>query len=88
MAETKYGEHLIKAEIMAREGEAPALRFSATEYGVNASWVLLPVTNVKPSASDLPTHKHDFHRNRKDISSIPRRFRTSHRERLTVPVAG
>jgi hypothetical protein len=61
MAETKYGKHLIKAEIMAKEGEAPVLRFSAAEYGVNASWVLLPVTNLKPSAEDLPTHKHDFH---------------------------
>ncbi len=61
MAETKYGKHLIKADITAREREEPAFRFSAAEYGVNASWVLLPVTNLRPSAEELPTHKHSFH---------------------------
>jgi hypothetical protein len=61
MAKTKYGKHLIKADIMAKEGEVPVFRFSAAEHGVDASWVLLPVTTLKPSAEDLPTHKHAFH---------------------------
>ena len=61
MAETKYGDHLIPAEIMQKEGEAPAFRFSAAPYGINASWVLLPVLNINPQANDLPTHSHKFH---------------------------
>jgi hypothetical protein len=61
LANTKYGDHLIPAEIMQKEGEEPAFRFSAASCGVNASWVLLPITTLKPSARELPTHSHNFH---------------------------
>jgi hypothetical protein len=61
MPNTKYGDHLIPAEIMQKEGEEPVFRFSAASFGINASWVLLPVTNLKPSARELPTHSHSFH---------------------------
>jgi hypothetical protein len=61
MAETKYGKHVIKADIWAKEGEDPTFRFSAAEYGINASWVLFPITKFHPSAEELPTHSHDFH---------------------------
>jgi hypothetical protein len=61
MAETKYGKHLIEAPFqLAREGTGVhVLSFAAAEYGVKATWVLLPV--LKPSTGEgLPTHSHDF----------------------------
>ncbi len=61
MAETKYGKHLIEAPFeLAREGTGVhIINFAAAEYGVKASWVLLPV--IKPSTGEgLPTHSHDF----------------------------
>lgn len=61
MAETKYGQHLIPAEIEQVEGEVPVFRFSAAPYGVDASIVLLPVTDIDPQANRLPTHSHKFH---------------------------
>jgi hypothetical protein len=61
MTNTKYGDHLIPAEIMQKKGEEPVFRFSAASCGINASWVLLPVTTLKPTAEELPTHSHKFH---------------------------
>ncbi len=61
MAETKYGKHLIKADIMPREREEPNLKFFAAEYGVNASWVLVPITKMQVDTEKLPTHSHSFH---------------------------
>jgi hypothetical protein len=61
MPNKKYGDHLIPAEIMQKEGEEPVFRFSAASCGINASWVLLPVTTLKPTAEELPTHSHKFH---------------------------
>ena len=61
MTSTKYGDHLIPANITQKEGEVPILEFAAAPYGVDASWVLLPVTKLKPQVEELPTHSHDFH---------------------------
>jgi hypothetical protein len=61
MANTKYGKHLIPAPFeLAREGTgAYILNFAAAKYGVDASWVLLPVIKISTKES-LPTHSHDF----------------------------
>ena len=61
MAETKYGRHLIEAPFELDKGGRGlhVLNFAAANYGVNATWVLLPV--IKPSTGEsLPTHSHDF----------------------------
>jgi hypothetical protein len=78
MAKTKYGHHFLKPEVnVHRAGEDPTFRFSASGHGIDASWVLLPVNRLKPSAEDLPTHSHDFHQiitwfgaNPRDISEF------------------
>ncbi len=62
MAETKYGKHLIKAPMTESKTEkTPILKFSAGDYGVNASWVLVPYTKVRTTGEGLPTHSHTFH---------------------------
>ncbi len=62
MAETKYGKHLIKAPIAPKVTDEPTFDFSAGEYGVDASWVILPVTHLPTEIHEaLPTHKHSFH---------------------------
>jgi hypothetical protein len=61
LAETKYSKHLIEAPFELDRGGTGlhVLNFAATNYGVKATWVLLPV--VKASAGEsLPTHSHDF----------------------------
>ena len=61
MGKTKYGKYLISAPFQQdRSGMGVhVLYFSATEYGVKATWVLLPV--IKTSTGEgLPTHSHDF----------------------------
>lgn len=63
MTTTKYADRLIPANIIQDnkyEGERPTFQFSAAPYGVNASWVLLPITDPI-DFKDLPTHAHDFH---------------------------
>ena len=61
MAKTKYGKYLIKPEFhLDREGMGnKILRFEAAKYGINASWILLPVTKAT-KYFDNP-HSHDFH---------------------------
>ena len=61
MVNTKYGQHLIAAPFQPDKGGTGlhVLYFTATEYGVKATWVLLPV--IKASTGEgLPTHSHDF----------------------------
>jgi hypothetical protein len=62
MAETKYGKHLIKAPLeLARDKTGVyIINFAAAKYGVDASWVLLPVTKIA-KGEGLPTHYHDFY---------------------------
>jgi hypothetical protein len=61
MAKTKYGKYVINAPFQTDRGGKglQVLYFDAKEYGVNATWVLLPVTQPS-SGESLPTHSHDF----------------------------
>jgi len=61
MPETKYGKHLIPAhfELAKDNTGARIFQFSAADYGVDATWILYPIT--KPMESQgLPSHSHDF----------------------------
>jgi len=60
MAPTKYGKYLFKAPIRTtRMGPPlPSLNFRAAEYGVEASWILVPV--FKPIIMHEIPLKHDF----------------------------
>jgi hypothetical protein len=61
MTKTKYGEHFIEAPFEPDRGGRglKVFNFNAKPYGVDAAWVLLPVTG--PSTGEgLPTHSHDF----------------------------
>jgi hypothetical protein len=60
MTETKYGKYVMKAPInKARKGPpVQSLNFSAASCGVNASWILVPVTQPR-LMNDIPI-KHDF----------------------------
>src|SRR4030042_1248756 len=63
MATNKYGKHILKADITAKPGEAPALRFNAGDYGVDAGWVFIPVTKAaetKTEGFQIKPHSHDF----------------------------
>jgi hypothetical protein len=60
MSELKYSRNVMKAPIeLAPKGPPlPSLNFSAAGYGVNASWILLPV--IQPIVMHETPIKHDF----------------------------
>jgi hypothetical protein len=57
----KYGNHIFPAPIKpAKEGPpVPAMRFFMAEYGVNATFIVVPV--LEPRMMEQQPHKHTFH---------------------------
>ncbi len=65
MADTKYGKYLITPEIKNRPGRPPFLEFLATQHGIDAHWIVDPVTGITEEGTSKKTreihHSHDHH---------------------------